>query len=84
MFKCFVDVQLNNSNITLCIPRKLVTDWNENIWYDGKNFYIKKNISKRTRRHIAIVDRMLKMECDHMGKDYEIKTSATTLKLDRI
>lgn len=84
MFKCFVDVQLNNSNLTLCIPRKLVTDWNENTWYDGKNFYIRKNISKRARRHIAIVDRMLKMECDHMGKDYEIKTSETTLKLDRI
>lgn len=84
MFKCFVDVQLNNSNLTLCIPRKLVTDWNENTRYDGKNFYIRKNISKRTRRHIAIVDRMLKMKCDYMGNDYEIKTSATTLKLDRI
>lgn len=84
MFKTFVDVRLNNSNLTLCIPRKLVDDWNENTWYDGKNFYIRKNISKRTRRRIVIVDRMLKMECDYMGKDYEIEPSATTLKLDRI
>lgn len=84
MFKNFVDVQLDNSNLTLCIPQKLVTDWNENTWYDGTRFYIKKNISKRTRRRIAIVDRMLKMECDYMGKDYEIKPSATTLKLNRI
>ena len=84
MFKCFVDVQLNNSNLTLCIPQKLVTDWNENTRYDGKNFYIRKNISKTIRRHIAIVDRMLKMECDHMGNDYEINLLATTLKLDRI
>ena len=84
MFKCFVDVQLNNSNLTLCIPRKLVTDWNENTRYDGKNFYIRKNISKRTRCRIAIVDRMLKMKCDYMGKDYWIDTQVTTLKLDRI
>lgn len=84
MFKCFVDVQLNNSNLILCIPRKLVIDWNENTWYDGKNFYIRKNIPKRTRRHIAIVDRMLKMECDHMGADYEINPLETTLKLDLV
>lgn len=84
MFKTFVDVRLNNSNLTLCIPRKLVDDWNENTWYDGKSFYIRKNISKRTKRHIAIVDRILKMEYDYMGKDYEIEPSATTLKLDRI
>lgn len=84
MFKTFVDVRLNNSNLTLCIPQKLVTDWNENTRYDGKCFYIRKNISKKTRRRIAIVDRMLKMECDYMGKDYEINTATTTLKLDRI
>lgn len=84
MFKCFVDVQLNNSNLVLCIPRKLVIDWNENTRYDGKNFYIRKNIPKCTRRHIAIVDRMLKMKCDDMWKYYEIDLSATTLKLDLI
>lgn len=84
MFKTFVDVRFNNSNLTLCIPKKLVTDWNENTWYDGNHFYIRKNISKATRRRIAIVDRMLKMECDRMGKDYWIDTQATTLKLDRI
>lgn len=84
MFKPFVDVRLNDSNLTLCIPQKLVTDWNENTWYDGNHFYIRKGISKGTRRHIAIVDRMLKMKCDYMGKDYEIDPSATTLKLDRI
>lgn len=84
MFKCFTDVRLNNSNLTLCIPQKLVTDWNENTWYDGKCLYIRKGISKTTRRHIAIVDRMLKMECDHMGEDYRINPVATTLKLDRI
>lgn len=71
-------------NLTLCIPQKLVTDWNENTWYDGNHFYIRKGISKATRRHIAIVDRMLKKECDHMGKDYEINQLTTTLKLDRI
>lgn len=84
MFKTFVDVRLNNSNLTLCIPRKLVNDWNENTWYDRKHFYIRRGISKVTRRHIAIVDRMLKMECDYMGKDYEINTLETTLKLDPV
>lgn len=69
MFKTFVDVRLNNSNLTLCIPQKLVTDWNENTWYDGNHFYIRKGISKATRRHIAIVDRMLKMECSKMGEE---------------
>lgn len=83
MFKCFIDVRLNNSNLTLCIPQKLVTDWNENTWYDGNHFYIRKGISKNTRRRIAIVDRMLKMECSKMGKDYGINP-LTTLKLDRI
>ena len=84
MVKSFIDVRLNDSNLTLCIPQKLVTDWNENTWYDGKCVYIRKGISKTTRRHIAIVDRILKMECDHMGNNYEINASATTLKLDRI
>lgn len=84
MFKTFVDVRLNSSNLTLCIPKKLVDDWNENTRYDGKCFYIKRDISRRTRYHIAVVDRMLKMESDYMGKDYEIEPSVTTLKLDRI
>lgn len=83
MFKTFVDVRLNNSNLTLCIPQKLVTDWNENTWYDGNHFYIRKGISKATKRRIAIVDRMLKMECDKMGDDYVIDLT-TTLKLGRI
>ena len=83
MFKTFVDVRLNDSNLTLCIPQKLVTDWNENTWYDGNHFYIRKGISKDTRRRIAIVDRMLKMECSKMGKNYAINP-LTTLKLDRI
>lgn len=83
MFKRFIDVRLNNSNLTLCITQKLVTDWNENTWYDGKHFYIRRGISKATRRRIAIVDRVLKMQCSMMGKDYEINP-LTTLKLDRI
>ena len=83
MFKTFVDVRLNNSNLTLCIPKKLVTDWNENTWYDGNHFYIRKGISKTTKRRIALVDRMLKIECSKMGKDYGINP-LTTLKLDRI
>lgn len=83
MFKTFVDVRLNNSNLTLCIPQKLVIDWNENTWYDGNHIYIRKGISKATRRHIAIVDRMLNVESSKMGKDYVINP-LTTLKLDRI
>nr|DAQ54521.1 MAG TPA: hypothetical protein [Caudoviricetes sp.] len=83
MFKIFVDVRLNNSNLTLCIPQKLVTDWNENTRYDGNYFYIRRGISKATKRRIAIVDRMLKMECSKMGKNYGINP-LTTLKLDRI
>ena len=83
MFKNFIDVRLNDSNLTLCIPQKLVTDWNENTRYDGNHFYIRRGISKITRCHIAIVDRMLKRECSKMGKDYEINMS-TTVKLDRI
>lgn len=84
MFKNFVDVRLNSSNLTLCIPKSFVTDWNENTWYDGKYFYIKKNISKKTRIRVLSVDRMLKKECDKMGRNYEIDASVTTLKLDRI
>lgn len=52
--------------------------------YDGKSVFIKKNISTRTRRRIEFVDRMLKKECDKLGGNYEINTSATNLKLDRI
>ena len=84
MLKTIVHVRLNNSNLTLCIPKKLVNDWNENTRYDGKNFYVKKNISRRTRDHVDVVDRMLKMECDKMGGNYWIDTKATTLKLDRV
>lgn len=84
MLKNFVDVRLNNSNLTLCIPQSFANDWNENTMYDGKSVFIKKNISARTRRRVEFVDRMLKKECDKMGEDYEINTSATTLKLDRI
>lgn len=84
MFKNFVDVRLNNSNLILCIPLSFVYDWNENTMYDGKSVFIKKNISTHTRRRIEFVDRMLKKECDKMGEDYEIDSSATTLKLDRI
>lgn len=81
MSKNFVNVRLNSSNLTLCIPQTFITDWNENTWYDGNAVFIKKNISKKTRFR---VDHMLKKECDKMGDDYEINTSATTLKLDRI
>lgn len=84
MFKNFVDVRLNSSNLTLCIPQSFVNDWNENIWYDGKYFYVRKNIPKKTRFRVDCVDRMLKKECDKMGMNYEIDTSVTTLKLDRI
>lgn len=84
MFKNFVDVRLNNSNLILCIPQSFANDWNENTLYDGKYFYIRKNISKKTRLRIGFVDRMLKKECDRMGDDYEINVATTTLKLDRI
>ena len=84
MFKNFVDVRLNNSNLTLCLPQSYVNDWNENIRYDGKYFYIRKNIPKKTRIRIVFIDRMLKRECKKMGEDYEINSLATTLKLDRI
>lgn len=84
MFKNFVDVRLNNSNLTLCIPQSFACDWNENTMYDGKIVFIKKNISTRTRRRIEVVDRMLKKECDKMGEDYEIDPTTTTLKLDLI
>lgn len=84
MFKNFVDVRLNNSNLTLCIPQSFAYDWNENTMYDGKSVFIRKGISTRTRRRIEFVDRMLKKECDKMGDDYEIDSTTTTLKLDRI
>lgn len=84
MFKAFVDVRLNNSNLTLCIPQSFAHDWNENTMYDGKSVFIRKDISTRTRHRIEFVDRMLKKECDKMGEDYEIDTSKTTLKLDPI
>jgi hypothetical protein len=84
MFKNIVDVRLNSSNLTLCIPKSFVTDWNENTWYDGKCLYIRRNISKKTRFRVVFVDSMLKKACEKMGDDYEINASATTLKLDRI
>lgn len=84
MFKNFVDVRLNSSNLTLCMPKSFVTDWNENTRYDGKALYIKRNISKKTWRRIVAIDHMLKKECDKMGDDYEIDPTTTTLKLDRI
>lgn len=84
MFKNFVDVRLNNSNLTLSIPKSFMYDWNENTWYDGKDLYIKKGISKKTRRRIDFVNRMLKKECDKMWDTYEINNLTTTMKLDRI
>lgn len=84
MFKNFVDVRLNNSNLTLCIPQSFVHDWNENTRYDGKCLYVKKGISKKTRLRVDFVNRMLKKECDKLGENYEINRLATTLKLDRI
>jgi len=84
MLKNFVDVVLNNSNLTLCIPQTFVTDWNENTWYDGNDLYIRKNISNKTRFRVVFIDHMLKKECDKMGDYYEIDLSTTTLKLDRI
>lgn len=84
MFKNLINVRLNNTNLTLCIPQSFVYDWNENTMYDGKSIFIRKNISTRTRRRIEFVDRMLKKECDKMGEDYEIDPTTTTLKLDRI
>mgnify|MGYP001001038959 CR=1 FL=1 len=84
MFKNIVDVRLNKSNLILCMPKSFVADWNENTWYDGKYFYIKRNISKKTRRRIVFVDSMLKKACEKMGDDYEIDNTTTNLKLDRI
>lgn len=84
MFKNLIEVRLNSSNLTLCIPRSFVTDWNENTRYDGKALYIKRNIPKKTVRRIVFIDSMLKKGCEKMGEDYEIDSSATTLKLDRI
>lgn len=84
MFKNFVDVILNSSNLTLRIPQSFVNDWNENTMYNGMDFYIKRGISKKTRLRVDFVDRMLKKECDKLGADYEIDLTTTTLKLDLI
>lgn len=84
MFKNFVNVRLNSSNLTLCVPKSFVNDWNENTRYDGKCLFINKNISTRARRRVEVVNRILKKECDKMGDDYEIDPTTTTLKLDRI
>lgn len=84
MTERIVKVRLNSSNLTLYIPKSFANDWNENTWYDGKDLYIKKGISKNTRRRIDFVDSMLKKECDKMWDKYEINTSTTTMKLDRI
>ena len=84
MSENFVDVRLNSSNLTLRIPQTFMIDWNENTWYDGNDLYIKKDVSKKTRRRIDFVNIMLKKECDKMRDKYEIDTSTTTMKLDRI
>ena len=84
MLKNVIKVRLNSSNLILRVPLSFVNDWNKNTRYDGKAFYIKKGISKKTRRRIKFIDRKLKKECDKMGFDYEINPSTTTLKLDRI
>lgn len=84
MFETFVEVRLNSSNLTLCIPQSFANDWNENTRYDGKDLYIKRGISKKTRRRIDFINRMLKKECDKMWDIYEIDTSTTNMKLDRI
>ena len=84
MLENFVDVRLNSSNLTLRIPQTFATDWNENTWYDGKDLFIKKGISKKTRLRIDFINRMLKKECDKMWDSYEIDTLTTTMKLDRI
>lgn len=84
MFEKIVNVRLNGSNLTLYIPQSFANDWNENTWCDGKDLYIKRGISKKTRRRIDFVDSMLKKECDRMWDKYEIDTSTTNMKLDRI
>lgn len=84
MFEKIVNVRLNGSNLTLHVPKSFANDWNENTVYDGKDLYIKRNISTRTRRRIEFVDRILKKECDKMWDTYEIDTSTTTMKLDLI
>lgn len=84
MFKNIVNVRLNSSNLTLYIPQSFANDWNENTWYDGKDLYIKRGIPKKTRRRIDFVNCMLKKECDKMWYKYEIDTSTTNMKLDRI
>lgn len=84
MFEKIVNVRLNSSNLTLYIPQSFANDWNENTWYDGKDLYVKKGISKKTRLRIDFVNSRLKKECDKMWDTYEINTSTTTMKLDRI
>lgn len=84
MSENFVDVRLNSSNLTLRIPQTFMTDWNENTLYNGKDLCIKRGISKNTRRRIDFVNIMLKKECDKMWDTYEIDTSSTTMKMDRI
>lgn len=84
MFEKIVNVRLNSSNLTLYIPKSFANDWNENTWYDGKDLYIKKGIPKKIRRRIDFVNCILKKECDRMWDKYEIDTSTTNMKLDRI
>ena len=84
MFEEIVNVRLNGSNLTLHIPRSFANDWNENTWYDGKDLYVKRGISEKTRLRIDFVNCKLKKECDKMWDKYEINTSTTTMKLDRI
>lgn len=84
MLKNFVNVRFNSSNLTLCLPKSFVTDWNENTLYDGKCLYIKYNISKKARLRVDFVNRMLKKECDKMRAYYDIDILKTTMKLDTI
>lgn len=84
MFEKIVKVRLDSSNLTLHIPQSFAIDWNENTWYDGKDLCIKRGISKKTRLRIDFVNRMLKKECDKIWDKYEIDTSTTTMKLNRI
>lgn len=84
MIDALVNVRLDSSNLTLCIPKSFANDWNENTWYDGKDLFIKRGISKKTRLRIDFVDRLLKKECDKMWDEYEINTSTTTMKLNQI
>ena len=84
MIDTLVNVRLDGSNLTLCIPKSFANDWNENTRYDGKDLLIKRGISKKTRLRIDFVNRLLKKECDKMWDEYEINTSTTTMKLNQI